>query len=284
MPDLRSSVGSALERGGRCLADAGIPDAAREALRLWSDLADCPPARVLLARHVEPAPALRAAFERAVARRAAGEPLAHVTGLAGFRRLTLASDGRALIPRPETEGMVDLALAMTRRGRALDLGTGSGCLALALADEGDYDPVVAVDRSAAALDLAAANAARTGRRVRWVRGDWTAPVRAERFALVVSNPPYLTSEEVARLDPSVARWEPADALDGGPDGLEAIRQVLTRSLGVLLPGGAMVLELDSRRAGPTARLATDLGWQEVRITQDTFGRDRYLTARRELTA
>ncbi len=261
MPDLRSSVGSALERGGRCLADAGIPDAAREALRLWSDLADCPPARVLLARHVEPAPALRAAFERAVARRAAGEPLAHVTGLAGFRRLTLASDGRAL-----------------------DLGTGSGCLALALADEGDYDPVVAVDRSAAALDLAAANAARTGRRVRWVRGDWTAPVRTERFALVVSNPPYLTSEEVARLDPSVARWEPADALDGGPDGLEAIRQVLTRSLGVLLPGGAMVLELDSRRAGPTARLATDLGWQEVRITQDTFGRDRYLTARRELTA
>jgi release factor glutamine methyltransferase len=213
-----------------------------------------------------------------------GMPSQYADGVAGFRFLDLRCDARALIPRPETEGLVDLALGLRRTGRALDLGTGSGCIALALASEGEYDEVVGVDLSAEALALARENSALSAVSVRWVEGSWVDPVRAERFDLVVSNPPYIATDELAGLDPSVRDWEPRLALDGGLDGLRATERILRDVPAVLAPAGVLVLELDSRRAGESAALALSQGWIDVSITRDSFGRDRYLTARREPTS
>jgi release factor glutamine methyltransferase len=217
-------------------------------------------------------------------RQALGIPSQYVDGVAGFRYLDLRCDARALIPRPETEGLVDLALGLRRTGRALDLGTGSGCIALALASEGKYDEVIGVDLSGEALALARENSAVSAVSVRWVKGNWVDPVRDERFDLVVSNPPYIATDELAGLDPSVRDWEPWLALDGGQDGLRATERILRDVPAVLAPAGVLVLELDSRRAGESAALALSQGWIDVSITRDSFGRDRYLTARREPTS
>ena len=217
-------------------------------------------------------------------RQALGMPSQYAVGLAGFRFLDLRCDARALIPRPETEGLVDLALGLRRTGRALDLGTGSGCIALALASEGEYDEVIGVDLSGEALALARENSAVSAVSVRWVKGNWVVPVRDERFDLVVSNPPYIATDELSGLDPSVRDWEPWLALDGGQDGLRATERILRDVPAVLAPAGVLVLELDSRRAGESAALARSRGWIDVSITRDSFGRDRYLTARREPTS
>ncbi len=223
-------------------------------------------------------------FRTAVERRSAGEPIAYACESVGFRYLTLRADRRALIPRPESEGLIDIALGIQPRGAALDLGTGSGCLALALAHEGDYDRVVGVDLSADALALARENAESLGLEVEWQLGSWCLPVAGRQFDLVVSNPPYLTREEVASVDPSVGKYEPILALDGGPDGLRATAQLLAEVAELLSPGGHLVLEVDSQRAEQTAALLPTGRWEAVTITEDLFGRSRYLTARRGKTS
>jgi release factor glutamine methyltransferase len=220
------------------------------------------------------------AFEHAVTRRAAGEPLAYLLGSAGFRQLELRCDRRALIPRPETEGVVELALARVRTGRALDVGTGTGCLALALAQEGSFEEIVATDLSDEALLLAGENAALTGLSIRLLRSDLGAALSEERFDLVVSNPPYLTEQEYAALDESVRAWEPAIALVSGPDGLAATRRMLIEARSLVLEGGWLVMELDSTRSARVAGHARDAGWTDIEVHDDLFGRPRYLTARR----
>lgn len=282
MPETEARVGDLVAEAVARLAAAGVAEPRPTALRLWAGLADVTPGAVQLglAGPAEPDTARR--FDRGVGRLVAGEPLQYVVGTTGFRRLTLACDPRALIPRPETEGIVDLALALAPSGEALDLGTGSGCLALALADEGNYDRVTGVDRSPAALALAAENAARTGLPARWLEGDWCAPVQGERFTVVVTNPPYISEPECEALDPLVRDWEPREALAGGPDGLVAVRRLLTEVPAVLAPGGWLVMELDSTRAGAVAELALRTGWTAVRVTDDLYGRPRYLAARREM--
>jgi release factor glutamine methyltransferase len=223
-------------------------------------------------------------MEAAVERRAAGEPLAHVTGLIGFRRLTLRSDRRALIPRPETEGLVELVLARQGDGRIVDVGTGSGCIALALADEGRYRHVVAIDRSAEALALAAENARMTGHRIDLVQGDLLQPMARGSMDAVVANPPYLTAGEYASLDGSVRDWEPAAALASGPDGFEATRRLLDMAGMVLRPQGWLALEVDALRAGEVAGMAQAAGWSLAMVHMDLFGRARFVTARRSEAA
>lgn len=276
MSTLAALVGTATDR----LARVPVESARREALCLVGDLAGLSPGEVLL-RGGDPAPAdLAPRLAGALERRAAGEPLPYVSGVAGFRTLTLAVDARVLIPRPETEGLVALMLAAQPEGRVVDVGTGSGCIALSLAAEGRYAEVVGIDRSAEALAVASANGARLGLGVRWLVGDLLGPVAGERFDAVVSNPPYLTAAEYQALDPSVRSWEPALALASGADGLEATRGLLAGAGEVLRPGGLLALEVDSSRAARVAALARDSGWSEVAVTQDLFGRDRYCTARR----
>lgn len=280
-----ASTAEALAWATATLGSAGIPDPRREALRLWSALAGVAPGAVWLARRRPADPACARRFRDAVRRRAAGTPLAHAAGRAAFRTLELASDGRALIPRPETEGLVELVLAWTRvpggsGGIAADLGTGSGCIALALAVEGRFDRVIATDRSPDALALARENLARVAPRtpVELRPGDWLAPLAAERCRVIVANPPYLRDDEWAALDPAVREYEPREALAGGPDGLGATRVLLHEAPAALAGGGLLALEVDERRATAVAALARDTGWRAVTVHHDLFGRPRYVLA------
>jgi release factor glutamine methyltransferase len=262
------------------LSAAGVSEPRREALRLWAELHQGAVAGVILDGGAAADPAAAHALRDGVRRRAAGEPFAHVAGWAGFRTLRLRSDRRALIPRPETEGLVDLLLARVRTGQVADVGTGSGCLALSLAVEGDFAAVWAVDRSPEALEQAQENRMAAGAHVHLILGDLCGPLRRGSLDAVVSNPPYLTDEEYAGLDPSVKRWEPAAALVSGPDGLEATGRLLREGSEVLRPGGWLALELDCTRAATVAARAVALGWMDVAIHTDLFGRERYLLARR----
>ena len=282
MPELAIALGTLTRRGAARLAQAGVVDPRREALRIWAELNQVDPAQALLA-HVDVDGSSGVRYQRAIERRAAGEPLHHVTGWAGFRHLSLRSDGRALIPRPETEGLVELLLQRTRSGRVVDIGTGSGCIALSLALEGEFTAVIGVDCSIDALTLARENRQLVGAPVELLRGDLCAGLRSGGFDALISNPPYLTAAEYAGLDPSVRRWEPALALESGEDGLEATLRLLDQGRDVLRAGGWLALEVDCARAGAAAHRASALGWEDVGIHLDLFGRERYLLARRSNT-
>ncbi|HTO73183.1 MAG TPA: peptide chain release factor N(5)-glutamine methyltransferase [Gemmatimonadales bacterium] len=272
-------LGDWLRGASRRLGTRGCGEPTREARLIWAAVSGREPSEYQPAEMLVE-PAILSQLDGLLMRRLSGEPLAHVTGLAGFRRLTLKSDGRALIPRPETEGLVELMLARVTQGRVADLGTGSGCIALSLADEGQFDRVVGVDCSRDALALAGENRTRTGLEVDLVHGEWFAPLAGERFEALISNPPYLTAAELDELDPSVRNYEPPGALASGVDGLEATRLLLTGGQSLLRPGGWIGLELDCRRAEASASIAVSAGWNRVTLHQDLFGRDRYLLAQR----
>jgi release factor glutamine methyltransferase len=174
-----------------------------------------------------------------------------------------------LIPRPETEGLVELLLERVRMGRVADIGTGSGCIALSLALEGEYSDVIAIDYSAEALALAADNMRAAGLAVTLMQGNLCDALGSETCDALISNPPYLTAAEHASLDPAVRNWEPAMALVSGDDGLRA--------------DGWLAVEVDCTRARLAAELAAELGWTDVAICMDLFGRERYLLARRSNT-
>ncbi len=283
MPDVEPSRGALLADAVAGLSAAGLASPRREALRIWADLSSEHPGEFVLRPDEVIPPGTAAAFLAAVKRRAAGEPLAYATGRIEFRKLTLRSDSRGLIPRPETEGLVDLLLPRVRSGRVADIGTGSGCLALSLALEGEFSQVVGVDQSADALALARENRARTGMGVSLVKGDLCAPLRGGVFDALVSNPPYLTTGEYALLDRSVRDWEPRSALESGDDGLRATTRLLDEGRTVLRRGGWLGLEVDATRAAESAHRAGALGWTDVAIQADLFGRERYLLARRSET-
>jgi release factor glutamine methyltransferase len=262
------------------LRRAGVADARREALRIWTGLEGGTAAALLVDDREPIATGRTSAYLTAVDRRATGEPLAYVTGRAGFRHLVLHSDRRALIPRPETEGLVDLVLARVRGGCVADVGTGSGCIALSLATEGELARVVGLDISADALALADENRRATGARVLFLRGDLTDALGPRCLDALVSNPPYLTTGEYAGLDPSVRDWEPEQALSAGRDGLETVGRLLADGCRVLRPGGWLALEIDVARAARCAEWAGASGYTDVAIHTDLFGRERYLLARR----
>ena len=282
MPEVALSLQRLLEAGTERLRGGGLSDPRREALRLWSDLSGGgPAARPEIT--VEPEDAAR--FEQALSRRLEGEPLPHVTGWSGFRHLSLRCDGRALIPRPETEGLVDLLLQRVSSGLIADVGTGSGCIALSLATEGGFSRIVAIDRSPDALALARVNRESMdgAEAVEFVLADLCAPLCQGIFDALISNPPYLSAAEYASLDGSVRDWEPALALMSGEDGLEATTRLLDEGRAVLRSGGWLALEVDCSRAQVTASRACELGWEGVTIHMDLFGRERYLLARRSET-
>jgi release factor glutamine methyltransferase len=284
MPELALSLRSLLAHSTGRLQAAGISDPHVESLRMWADLRGLSPAEALLGSDEIDA-AQASEFKRTVGRRAAGEPLGHVTGWTGFRYLSLRSDRRALIPRPETEGLVDLLLERVRSGVVIDVGTGSGCIALSLAQEGEFRSVVGIDCSDEALGLARANAELLGmlRRVDFVRGDLSTAVRPAACDALISNPPYLSLDEYAALDASVREWEPAAALVSGVDGLDATARLIQEGMVPLRPGGWLAVEVDCRRARAAAQLASEYGWREVSIYMDLFGRERYLLAQRSET-
>ncbi len=276
MTDATASMGRLLEAAEGSLRANGFTEPRREAARLWGELRGPSGA---LDRNGRVTDAVAARFLELVRRRASGEPLAYVTGWTGFRRLHIACDARALIPRPETETVVEVALQRCSTGIAVDVGTGTGAIALALRDEGHFETVLGIDNSAPALALAAENGRSTGREVKWRLGDLLQPVAGGAVDLVVANPPYLTAAEYDALDPSVRRYEPAVALVSGADGLDVTRRLITAARSVVRAGGWLVLEVDCRRAALVADLATTAGWLDVTVHDDLFGRARVVAAR-----
>jgi release factor glutamine methyltransferase len=275
------TLGEALASATARLAAAGIESARLEAeLLLARACDDC--ARALLYAELdrELTPQQEAAFEANVSRRVKREPLAYVLGEWGFRRLTLKTDRRALIPRPETEIVVERALEHNPDEAdpdVLDVGTGTGAIALAIADEHDGARVTAIDASADALALAGENRELTGinGRVRLVEHDLTEGLGDSQFDLVVSNPPYVEPDELPTLQPEVRDWEPHIALVAS-GATEAVARAATEAL---RPGGWLVLETAAGTGERIRELLHDLGYERVTITPDLAGRDRVVEGR-----
>lgn len=237
--------------------------------------------RVEVVAGVAPAPSAdqTEAFNAAIARRAAREPVAYITGFKGFRRIELAVDSRVLIPRPETELLVAV-MKVDRPCGILDVATGSGAVALALADELPDATITAADISADALEVARANAERLGSagRVTFRESDLLDSIEGV-FDAISANLPYVTSGELARLQPEITDFEPALALDGGDDGLDLVRRLAQQATAHLKPGGLIALEIGDDQGPATAQILTDEGFGETDIHQDLAERDRIVTGR-----
>ncbi len=230
-------------------------------------------------------PEERAGFRDLVRRRADERvPVAQLLGHKEFWSLALRMAPGVLIPRPETERLVEVALDLfpdpDAELRILDLGTGSGAIALALASERPRAQVTASDISPRALDAARANAANLGlgERVRFLAGRWFAPVCGERFDLVVSNPPYVAESARGRLAPELAH-EPPEALFAGPDGLSHLRELCAGVSAVLAPGGGFALEISPEQAGPVADWCSEAGLLDVKVSRDLANRPRVVSGR-----
>jgi release factor glutamine methyltransferase len=275
------TVGEALAHGTHVLAEAGIDTARLESeLLLAKACDDCPRALLYMELRRELSPEERERFEALLARRAQREPLAYVLGHWGFRRLTLKTDKRALVPRPETEIVVERALEHLDglpAPRVLDVGTGTGAIALAIVDEHPGASVTAIDVSRDALALARENLDLIGinGRVRLVEHDLMAGFGRDDFDLVVSNPPYVEPGDVETLQPEIRDWEPRIALVAH-GATEAVARAATEAL---CPGGWIVLEIAENQAANVARLLGELGYDDLRISPDMAGRDRVLEGR-----
>jgi release factor glutamine methyltransferase len=225
-------------------------------------------------------------FQELLHRRAAREPIAYITGRKEFWSLDFLVSTGVLIPRPETERLVEVALKHLElagsKTRILDLGTGSGAIAVCLATERLAAEICAVDISLSALGVARMNAKRHGvwEKVHFLHGDLFQPIEAgKRFHLIVSNPPYIRSGEMATLAPDVREWEPALALDGGSDGLDFYRRIIGGAHRYLEPGGAIVMEISADMAESVAALFDRYGYyEEVSVYQDYAGSDRVVAA------
>lgn len=268
-----STVGAALTRATQTLAPSS-PSARLDAELLVMHVCRFRRAE-LLTRDREPLTAAQEAeLDALLARRRQGEPLAYLTGRREFWSLDLTVSPATLVPRPETELLVERALARippdaTRS--VADLGTGSGAIALVLASARPRCRVVATDNSPAALAIARANAARLNLTIDFRLGDWLAPLANETFEMLVSNPPY-----VASGDPHLAalRHEPVSALAAGPDGLDALRAIVAAARAALKPGGWLLLEHGYDQADAVSALLRAHDYGDVRCYVDLAGRDR----------
>ena len=238
-----------------------------------------------------------ARYKALIQRRAKGEPVAYITGERSFWTLGLSVNPAVLIPRPETERLVEIALeAMKRisrpRARVLDLGTGSGAIVLSLAAEHPHAYFLALDYSTRALQTARENQLRNAieAQVDYVAADWCAPLgvpvdasgsRRAPFDLIVSNPPYIAAPEIAGLQTEVSRFEPRVALDGGPDGLDCLRLILEQASGLLISGGELILEIGSDQGEALRAIAaTQAVYEAIEIHKDYAGLNRVAQLRR----
>ncbi len=257
---------------------------------VWAAITGLSIGEAWLRRDEPKAPEVVARYQSAITQLDRGVPFAYAVGSVGFRTLDLTIDPRALIPRPETEGLVELVLRAMgkretgnrKRGLVADIGMGSGCIALSLAVEGNFEKVVAVEQSPGAAELARENVKRVAPRtpVEIRAGNLLAPLmdKVERYRAIVSNPPYLTTQEFEELDRSVRDFEPRDALVSGVDGLDATRTLFAGAKLLLEPGGLLALEIDERRADAVRALGREHGWT-VEIHADLFGCPRYALAK-----
>jgi release factor glutamine methyltransferase len=272
------SVRDALDGARTAIAAAGSPSPDLDAELLLADALGTTRAGI----HADPqAPVAGAAvrtFSSHVRRRAAlREPVAYIVGRRAFRRLELTVDARVLVPRPETELLVELALTLPRDARVLDCCCGSGAIALALADERPDLRVSGSDIDEAALAVAEANARRLGLDVGWRQADLLDGL-PDDFDAVVANPPYVPSTVIAALEPEIARHEPRRALDGGPDGLEQLARLIGQAAARRL--STLILEHGDDQGDAVAALCCAAGFTDVSRHRDLAGRERAVRARR----
>ncbi len=268
-----STIGSVLRRSTDYLVARGSETPRLDAERLLSKALGLERIELYMALDRPLTPSELEVARELVVRRGAREPLQYVLGEWGFRRLTLNVDPRALIPRPETEILVDRALLLLAgrdAPRVLDVGTGSGAIALALRDEHPGALVSGFDFSRDALALASENATLTGLEVDLLQGDLFDGLPGGPWDLVVSNPPYVDASDVPNLEPEVRDWEPHEALTA--DG--AVAAVARGAVPVLAASSGIVLEVGAGQAESTAALLEELGFHDVRVTPDLRGIDR----------
>ena len=271
------------------LEGKGVPEATVAAELLAARLLKC--GRGFLSPHLDEVPSERylEAMRRGMARLAAGEPIQYVLGEWDFRRLTLKCDRRALIPRPETEELVTRVLNFLKsyhpaeEGRPLvvDVGTGSGCIALALASEFPEADYLGIDISAEAIALARENAARCGLtdRVKFALADGLDDFdEPGSLDVLVSNPPYIPTATCQTLDPRIRNFEPLNALDGGPEGLDFYERLTIDALNLLRPGGGVFFEIGDGQGPALEKLLFDVGFDAIKIEKDYAGHDRYASA------
>lgn len=257
---------------------AGVSDSARlDAEVLLAHTLACPRSRLRARPEEIPGTAARQTFMALVARRQAGEPVAYLTGIREFWSLPLAVSHDTLIPRPETERLVELALECLpsgRNGTVLELGTGTGAIALALASERPDCRIIATDVSPAALAVARANVVRLGvRNVSLLAGDWFEPFGDVRFDLIVSNPPYVADGD-PHLTQGDVQHEPRLALAAGPDGLVALRRIVRGAPRHLVAGGVLLVEHGATQGGAVHALFQEAGFVKVATARDLAGYER----------
>jgi release factor glutamine methyltransferase len=281
------TIGDLLAGCTSMLESEGVPEAQREAREIVAAVLDVPKFWAAANAVADASPQVARSVIRAAMRRASGMPLAYAVGRASFRHISLEVDERVLIPRVETEVLVDRVLERcTPKTRAIaDIGTGSGAIALSLAFEAEFDRVIATDVSLDAINVASANAKSFSDAlkspVEFRNGSLLAPLRGERLDAIVCNPPYISFAEIADLPADVRDWEPSLALLCAQDGLSVTRELVSRAPEALVHGGFLALEVDTVRAGTVAEMiAVDGRYAEVDVLLDLTGRERFVFARR----
>ena len=281
-------ISEALSASVDAMTAAGVAEPRLDAELLLAEAMGCDRAQLAANPEAEVPPPAARRFGETVRRRLRREPVAYIIGRRGFRRLELSVDARALIPRPETELLVELALEL-RPSRVLDIGTGSGAIALAIAAELPECEVTATDTSAAALEVARANADRLGLTARVELVEGTLPASGE-FELVVANLPYVSEADWASLEPEVTEWEPREALLAGPDGLDAFRALLAGSVRSLLrtapqkanaASGRLALEVGAGQAEDVRTLMAEAGFDSIELHRDLAGIERVVVGCRK---
>jgi release factor glutamine methyltransferase len=275
------------------LARAAIPEAQLKAELLVADMLGIHHLELPVASVPVVPPDALARIEAGAARLAAGEPLQYVTGWTSFLGHRIVCDKRALIPRPETEELVELVLQKVGRGshtappsvvRIVDVGTGTGCIAIALKLALPEAEVIATDMSIDALNLALENAAALGAAVSFVRDDLVEGQADGSIDVLVSNPPYVGTDEMAGLERAVRDFEPRSALDGGVQGLDIIRRLVSKGWKKLKPGGRLFLEIGEAQGPAVQALLVEQGFADVEIRKDVAGNDRMVAAIKKETS
>lgn len=284
-PPAPRNVDEALSWGRNYLSGAGLEGAALDAQLLLGHSLGLTKEQIVVraGEHLEGGGLRR--YRQVLAERAKRIPLAHITGRREFWSLSLNVDSRVLVPRPETEGVVEAALErLPSRCRVLDVGTGSGNITAALASTVREGEFLALDISGDALQVARKNVRSLGLdgRVSLFRSDLFGGLRrGGRFDAVLSNPPYIPSGEIAGLQPEVGTWEPKIALDGGRDGLDLIRRLVAEAPGYLRAGGFLIVEVGAGQAGPVREIAVSCGrYGAVEVHSDLAGIGRIVVAER----